>query len=86
MIDSIFQAHLEGREHGYTARNTPNYPPLEELWKEQQAVDAWYVACDVRVEVLRPRRDHSHLATTILHSCLPQCLSASVVAVAMVEP
>ncbi|HEX5476664.1 MAG TPA: DinB family protein, partial [Burkholderiales bacterium] len=39
-----FQAHLEGREHGYTARNTPEPPALEELWRAQQEVDAWYVA------------------------------------------
>ena len=28
VIDRIFQAHLEGREHGYSARNTPDHPPL----------------------------------------------------------
>jgi uncharacterized damage-inducible protein DinB len=43
VIDRIFQAHLEGREHGYAARNTPDYPPLAELWKQQQAIDAWYM-------------------------------------------
>ena len=43
VIDRIFQAHLEGREHGYTARNTAEWPPLEELWRAQQEVDAWYV-------------------------------------------
>jgi uncharacterized damage-inducible protein DinB len=43
VIDRIFQAHLEGREHGYTARNTPDHPPLGELWRMQQEVDAWYV-------------------------------------------
>jgi len=43
VIDRIFQAHLEGREHGYTARNTPTHPPLAELWQAQQEVDAWYV-------------------------------------------
>ena len=43
MIDRIFQAHLEGREHGYAARNTAEWPPLEELWRAQQAVDDWYV-------------------------------------------
>jgi len=43
VIDRIFQAHLEGREHGYTARNTPDYPPFAELWRQQQQVDAWYV-------------------------------------------
>jgi uncharacterized damage-inducible protein DinB len=43
VIDRIWQAHLEGREHGYTVRNTPDHPPLAELWQAQQAVDAWYV-------------------------------------------
>ncbi len=44
VIDRIFQAHLEGREHGYTARNTPDHPPLADLWRSQQDIDAWYVA------------------------------------------
>ena len=44
VIDRIFQAHLEGRPHGYTARNTPDHPPLEELWRAQQEIDAWYIA------------------------------------------
>ncbi len=44
VIDRIFQAHLLGREHGYTARNTPDHPPLAELWRAQQEIDAWYVA------------------------------------------
>jgi uncharacterized damage-inducible protein DinB len=44
VIDRIFQAHLEGRAHGYTARNTPDHPPLAELWRLQQEVDAWYIA------------------------------------------
>jgi len=43
VIDRIFQAHLEGREHGYAARNTPDHPPLQELWEAQQEIDAWYV-------------------------------------------
>ena len=42
VIDRIFQAHLEGREHGYAARNTPESPPLAELWDAQQVVDGWY--------------------------------------------
>jgi uncharacterized damage-inducible protein DinB len=37
VIDRIFQAHLQGREHGYTARNT-------ELWDAQREVDHWYIA------------------------------------------
>ena len=43
VIDRIFQAHLEGRKHGYGARNTQDHPPLAELWRAQQEVDAWYV-------------------------------------------
>jgi uncharacterized damage-inducible protein DinB len=43
VIDRIWQAHLEGRAHGYAARNTRDHPPLAELWAAQQAVDAWYV-------------------------------------------
>lgn len=44
VIGRIFQAHLEGREHGYAARNTPDHPALGELWRAQQELDAWYVA------------------------------------------
>jgi len=44
VIDRIWQAHLEGREHGFTARNTAEHPPLAELWQAQQGVDDWYVA------------------------------------------
>ena len=49
VIDLIWQAHLEGREHGYTARNTPLHPPLADLWREQQAVDAWYIGWSDRL-------------------------------------
>jgi len=44
VIDCIWQAHLEGREHGYEARNTKDYPPLAELWRAQQEIDNWYIA------------------------------------------
>jgi uncharacterized damage-inducible protein DinB len=43
VIDAIWQAHLEGRAHGYAARNTADYPPLAELWDKQQALDQWYI-------------------------------------------
>jgi uncharacterized damage-inducible protein DinB len=43
VIDRIFQAHLEGRSHGYTARNTPDHPPLAELWRAQRDLDRWYI-------------------------------------------
>ena len=44
VIDSIFRAHVEGRDHGYTARNTLEPPPLADLWAAQQGFDAWFVA------------------------------------------
>lgn len=43
VIDRIFQAHLEGRRHEYTARNTAEHPPLAELRRSQDELDAWYV-------------------------------------------
>ena len=43
VIDRVFQAHLEGREHGYKARNTETHPPLAELSRLQQEIDEWYV-------------------------------------------
>ncbi|HJY78053.1 MAG TPA: DinB family protein [Burkholderiales bacterium] len=49
VIDRIFQAHLEGRGHGYTARNTPDHPPLAELWRAQQELDRWYVDWSDRI-------------------------------------
>lgn len=44
VIDQIFRAHLEGREHGFTARNTADYPPLDDLWRLQREIDDWFVA------------------------------------------
>jgi uncharacterized damage-inducible protein DinB len=49
VIDLIFQAHLEGRDHGFTARNTPEAPPLEELRRSQKKVDDWYIAWSDRM-------------------------------------
>ncbi len=43
VIDRIWQAHLEGREHGYEGRNTKDHPPLAELWRAQQEIDRWYL-------------------------------------------
>ena len=43
VIDRIFQAHLEGRPHGYAARNTAEHPPLAELRRSQQELDRWYI-------------------------------------------
>jgi uncharacterized damage-inducible protein DinB len=49
VIDRIFQAHLEGRDHGYTARNTPDHPALAELWRAQQELDRWYLNWSDRI-------------------------------------
>ena len=49
VIDRIWQGHLEGRDHGYSARNTQDHPPLAELWRLQQDIDAWYVAWSDRL-------------------------------------
>ena len=43
VIDLIWQAHLEGREHGFTARNVVLHEGLAELWTAQQAINQWYI-------------------------------------------
>ena len=49
VIDLIFQAHLQGRAHGFTARNTAEHPPLEDLRQAQETVDNWYIAWSDRI-------------------------------------
>ena len=44
VIGLIWQAHLQQREHGFSARNTPEHPPLDELRRSQERLDAWYIA------------------------------------------
>lgn len=43
VIGVIWQAHLEGRDHGFSARNTKDHPPLSDLRKAQEGVDRWYL-------------------------------------------
>lgn len=43
VIDLIWQAHLEGRPHGFTARNTRTHPPLDVLRARQAVLDRWYI-------------------------------------------
>lgn len=44
VIDLIWQAHLQGRPHGFTARNTETHPPLAALHTAQKQLDEWYVS------------------------------------------
>jgi uncharacterized damage-inducible protein DinB len=43
VVDLIWQAHLEGRQHGFTSRNTESTPTLAQLQEQQQALDGWYI-------------------------------------------
>jgi uncharacterized damage-inducible protein DinB len=43
LIDLVWKAHLEGRNHGFQARNLVLHPELADLWTAQQAVNRWYV-------------------------------------------
>lgn len=43
VIDRIFQGHLTGQAHGFTARNTKETPRIETLWQDVLALDAWYI-------------------------------------------
>ena len=51
VVDLIWQAHIEGRDHRIPALNTVLYPDLTKLWLAQQAIDAWYISwCDMLSE------------------------------------
>ncbi|EMS97308.1 DinB [Agrobacterium tumefaciens str. Cherry 2E-2-2] len=43
VVDDIFRHHLQGKKHGYTARNTDHTPAIGELWEAVQEMDRWYV-------------------------------------------
>lgn len=43
VVDRIWQAHLEGREHGFTSRQAVPYPELSELRQAQLEIDNWLV-------------------------------------------
>jgi uncharacterized damage-inducible protein DinB len=44
VIGLIFQAHLEGREHGFSSRNFSEPVPLAQLKAMQEGIDDWYVS------------------------------------------
>jgi uncharacterized damage-inducible protein DinB len=43
VVDLIWQAHIEGREHGFTARNISLHQQLAALWAAQQKVNDWII-------------------------------------------
>ena len=43
VIEDVFKAHLEGRKHEYTSRNTDISPPFEEVKNTLQELDQYYV-------------------------------------------
>jgi len=43
VVDSIWQAYLEGRTHNIPALNTVLYPELGDLYRAQRAIDQWYI-------------------------------------------
>ena len=45
VVDRIFQAHLLGQPHGYSATNTEATPALGELQFAVAETDAWFMAC-----------------------------------------
>jgi len=44
VVDLVWQAHLEGREHGISALNAVLHADVADLWRAQLALDDWYVA------------------------------------------
>jgi uncharacterized damage-inducible protein DinB len=58
VVRSIFQAHLQGVPHGYTATVREVAPSLDELDRESEAIDRWYVDATASLgpdELARPR-------------------------------
>lgn len=43
VVDRIWQANLQGRAHGFTARNLPAPLPFGEIRDELSAMERWYV-------------------------------------------
>jgi uncharacterized damage-inducible protein DinB len=44
VVDDIFKAHIEGRMHSYTSRNTAHTPSLDQLAHMISEMDNWYLA------------------------------------------
>ena len=44
VVDVIWQAHLQGREHNIPALRTVLHPELADLYRAQVEIDGWYVS------------------------------------------
>jgi len=43
VVDRIWQAHLQGRAHGYSSRQPEEEPALSRLQHDQVQLDQWYI-------------------------------------------
>lgn len=43
VVDLIWQAHLQRRDHGFTARNLVLHPELDRLRDAQREINSWFV-------------------------------------------
>jgi uncharacterized damage-inducible protein DinB len=50
VVDVIWQAHLQGRQHNIPALRTVLHPELADLWRAQVEIDGWYVAYGDRLD------------------------------------
>jgi uncharacterized damage-inducible protein DinB len=58
VVRSIFQAHLQGVSHAFTATQRSAIPSLAELDRESEAIDGWYMDAAASLsaeELARPR-------------------------------
>ncbi|QSQ27662.1 hypothetical protein JY651_23345 [Pyxidicoccus parkwayensis] len=58
VVRCVFQAHLQGVSHGFTATQRAVFPSLAELDLESEAIDRWYVDAAMSIppeELARPR-------------------------------
>jgi hypothetical protein len=43
LIDRVWQAHVEGRDRGFSAQNLMLHAELSELWTAQQDMNRWWI-------------------------------------------
>jgi uncharacterized damage-inducible protein DinB len=58
VVRCVFQAHLQGASHGFQSPFRPVVPSLEELDRESEIIDGWYVDTTASIspeELARPR-------------------------------